>query len=136
MEADQIITRISLAIKQLEDLKDSNDIVGIGSLCNDLALASSYFAKLVADAYEVANECEDEYKQSVSATTENLTSSLAFNRAEAKAEIENSDKKKDWTKAKAVYNRYKLYLDRIDRVLDTFKQYTSSVKMIDLKHGI
>lgn len=137
-KADEIVTRIAQTINALDKLKDSQDVVEIGKQCNDLAIASTFFAKLVSDAYDVANELEDEYKQSVLGATEKFSSapdSLSFNRAEQKAKLENAQSCKDWTSAKNTYNRYKLRLDRIDRVLDSFKQYSSSVKAIDLKHG-
>jgi len=93
---------------------------------------------MVSDAYDSVGNLEDDYKSSRTEKIETLTSDetkISYNKAEITAEAALKDKKQAWTKAKSVYNRYKLYLDRIDRILDEFKQYCSSVKMIDLKHG-
>jgi hypothetical protein len=130
----EITEKIGVSIKKLERMKESNAIVEIGQICNTLSIDSSYFARLVADAYSVMNEAEDEYKMKVSLEVETLTNSgLPASKAEKMAENKYQDEKKTWTSAKNVYKRYSLYLERIDRILDEFKQYCSSVKMIDLK---
>lgn len=130
----EITEKIGVSIKKLERMKESNAIVEIGQICNTLSIDSSYFARLVADAYSVMNEAEDEYKMKVSQEVETLTNSgLPASKAEKMAENKYQDEKKTWTAAKNVYKRYSLYLERIDRILDEFKQYCSSVKMIDLK---
>lgn len=129
-----ITEKIGVSIKRLEKMKESNAIVEIGQICNTLSIDSSYFARLVADAYSVMNEAEDEYKMKVASEVETLTNTgLPASKAEKMAENKYQDEKKTWTTAKNVYKRYSLYLERIDRILDEFKQYCSSVKMIDLK---
>ena len=129
-----ITEKIGISIKKLERLKESSAIVEIGAICNTLSIDSSYFAKLVADAYSVMNEAEDEYKMKISQEVEELTNSgMPASKAEKVAENKYIEEKKTWTQAKNLYKRYSLYLDRIDRILDEFKQYCSSVKMTDLK---
>jgi hypothetical protein len=129
-----ITEKIGISIKKLERLKESSAIVEIGAICNTLSIDSSYFAKLVADAYAVMNEAEDEYKMKISQEVELLTTSgMPASKAEKVAENKYNEDKKTWTQAKNLYKRYSLYLDRIDRILDEFKQYCSSVKMTDLK---
>jgi len=129
-----ITEKIGISIKKLERMKESSAIVEIGAICNTLSIDASYFAKLVADSYSVMNEAEDEYKMKVSQEVEALTSNgIPASRAEKMAENKYSEEKKTWTQAKNLYKRYSLYLDRIDRILDEFKQYCSSVKMTDLK---
>lgn len=130
----EVVEKIGVSIKRLERLKDSTAIVEIGSICNTLSIDSSYFAKLVADSYAVMNEMEDEYKMQIAEEIERLTSEgLPASRAEKVAENKYKESKKTWTDAKNLYKRYSLYLERIDRILDEFKQYCSSVKMTDLK---
>lgn len=129
-----ITEKIGISIKKLERLKDSTAIVEIGSICNTLSIDSSYFAKLVADSYSIMNEAEDDYKMKISDEIERLTNEGATaSKAEKIAENKFKDDKKTWTEAKNTYKRYSLYLERIDRILDEFKQYCSSVKMTDLK---
>ena len=129
-----ITEKIGVSIKKLERLKESSAIVEIGAICNTLSIDSSYFAKLVADAYSVMNEAEDEYKIKISQEVEILTTSgMTASKAEKVAENKYIEEKKTWTQARNLYKRYSLYLDRIDRILDEFKQYCSSVKMTDLK---
>lgn len=129
-----ITEKIGVSIKRLEKMKESNAIVEIGQICNTLSIDSSYFARLVADAYSVMNEAEDEYKMKIAMEVESLTNSgISASKAEKMAETKHMDEKKTWTSAKNLYKRYSLYLERIDRILDEFKQYCSSVKMIDLK---
>lgn len=129
-----ITEKIGVSIKKLERLKESSAIVEIGAICNTLSIDSSYFAKLVADAYSVMNEAEDEYKIKISQEVELLTTSgMTASKAEKVAENKYIEEKKTWTQARNLYKRYSLYLDRIDRILDEFKQYCSSVKMTDLK---
>lgn len=129
-----ITERIGISIKKLERLKESTAIVEIGSICNTLSIDASYFAKLVADAYSVMNEAEDEYKMKVSLEVEEITNAGGTaSKAEKIAENKYIEEKKTWTQAKNTYKRYSLYLERIDRILDEFKQYCSSVKMTDLK---
>lgn len=134
---NEIIARIGNAILRLEEVKDSTDVVGIGEICNDLSLASSYFSKIVADSYKLMNEAEDDYKLALAERIKDLTggvASYALSKAERVAEVELKEKKIFWTDTKSNYKRYDLYLDRIDRILDEFRQYCSSVKKIDFKH--
>lgn len=130
----EVVEKIGISIKKLERLKDSTAIVEIGSICNTLSIDSSYFAKLVADSYTLMNETEDEYKQKIAEEVDKLTSEgMPASRAERQAENKFKEDKRTWTEAKNMYKRYSLYLERIDRILDEFKQYCSSVKMTDLK---
>lgn len=130
----EVVEKIGVSIKKLERLKDSTAIVEIGSICNTLSIDSSYFAKLVADSYALMNETEDEYKQKIAEEVDKLTSEgIPASRAERLAENKFKDYKKTWTDSKNLYKRYSLYLERIDRILDEFKQYCSSVKMTDMK---
>jgi len=129
-----ITEKIGISIKKLERMKESSAIVEIGAICNTLSIDASYFAKLVADAYSIMNEAEDDYKTKISQEVEALTSTgIPASRAEKIAENKYVEEKKTWTQSKNLYKRYSLYLDRIDRILDEFKQYCSSVKMTDLK---
>lgn len=129
-----ITERIGVSIKKLERLKESTAIVEIGTVCNTLSIDSSYFAKMVADSYSLMNEAEDDYKMKIAEEVEKLTSEgIPASRAERLAENKHKDLKKTWTDCKNMYKRYSLYLERIDRILDEFKQYCSSVKMTDLK---
>jgi hypothetical protein len=129
-----ITEKIGISIKKLERMKDSSAIVEIGSICNTLSIDASYFAKLVADSYSLMNEAEDEYKFKVATEIESLTNQgMAASKAEKMAENKYQDEKKTWTQARNMYKRYSIYLERIDRILDEFKQYCSSVKMTDLK---
>lgn len=130
----EIIDRINNAISQLEDLKSSTDVVGIGEVCNDLSLASSYFAKQVSDAYKLMNEAEDDYKTSLAAKISEYAKTQSVNKAETLAEAELREKKIFWTDCKNTYKRYDLHLERIDRILDEFRQYCSSLKKVDFKH--
>ena len=130
----EVVEKIGISIKKLERLKDSTAIVEIGSICNTLSIDSSYFAKLVADSYTLMNETEDEYKQKIAEEVDKLTAEgMPASRAERQAENKFKEDKRTWTEAKNMYKRYSLYLERIDRILDEFKQYCSSVKMTDLK---
>lgn len=129
-----ITERIGISIKKLERLRESTAIVEIGTVCNTLSIDSSYFAKMVADSYALMNESEDEYKMKIAEEVEKLTAEgIPASRAERMAESKHREYKKTWTDTKNLYKRYSLYLERIDRVLDEFKQYCSSVKMTDLK---
>jgi hypothetical protein len=132
---NEIISRIGNAILKLEEVKDSTDVVGIGEICNDLSLASSYFSKIVADSYKLMNEAEDDYKLALAEKIKELTEDgTALSKGERLAEVELKEKKIFWTDTKNTYKRYDMYLDRIDRILDEFRQYCSSVKKIDFKH--
>ncbi len=132
---NEIISRIGNAILKLEEVKDSTDVVGIGEICNDLSLASSYFSKIVADSYKLMNEAEDDYKLALAEKIKELTEDgTALSKGERIAEVALKEKKIFWTDTKNTYKRYDMYLDRIDRILDEFRQYCSSVKKVDFKH--
>ena len=134
MSDNEITEKIGISIKKLERLKDSSAVVEIGSICNGLSIESSYFAKLVADCYSIMNDAEDDYKLKLAEEIERLTNDgMTASKSSFLAELKYKDEKKTWTESKNLYKRYSLYLDRIDRILDEFKQYCSSVKMTDLK---
>ena len=71
----EIISRIGNSILKLEEVKNSTDVIGIGEICNDLSLASSYFAKVVSDSYKLMNEAEDDYKLTLAEKIKVLTAS-------------------------------------------------------------
>lgn len=119
----------------LEGLQNSNDITTIAKALNRMSILTVRLGQEVTDAYQLQSELEDEYDiayaQRFSELTTTGTSAAA---AKPIVEAELAEKRKDWTAAKVGYKKLSGFLDRIDRVLDTFKQSQSVIKATDLKH--
>jgi hypothetical protein len=122
-------------LKFLEGLENSNDISTIAKALNRLAILTVRLGEEVTDAYQLQSEFEDIYDtkfaKRFSELTANGTSAAA---AKPIVESELADLKKDWTAAKVAYKKLSGFLDRVDRVLDTFRQSVSVIKAADMKH--
>jgi hypothetical protein len=122
-------------IKELERMYDSDNIVNIGQLCNRLSILSVGLGKQVSDADKLFNSLKDEYEHLVeSKKLELIESGVGVGKAESQAKTEFYEKKKNYRIAEDGYERLKRFLSRVDKVLDSNKQYTSTVKNTNLKH--
>lgn len=127
--------RIIKGLQWLEDRTNSTDIISITHGLNTLAILAVRLAEEVTDAYELQCELEDEYDTAFakrfSELTSNGTSAAA---AKPAVEAELADAKKEWTRAKVLYRKLSTFLERVDRVLEAFRQSVSVQKAADLKN--
>jgi hypothetical protein len=136
MKQEDHVTNTDLILKDLrwlEERKTSADIVSISQVLNHLAILSVTLGQDVGNAYSLMNELEDTYKQKYADFVKNFDGSVA--KAELSAESELKEDKKNWTSAKNGYKKLSTFLDRVDKVLEAFRQSVSVIKNIDLKHG-
>ncbi len=105
---------------------ESQDVSGIGIKMNALATNSFWLAEEVSRAYTTMNEAEDDYKSAVA--KEIAASTLPTAKAERLAEAAHSAKKREFVEYRNLYNRLRGMIDRIDTVLDTYRQRVSLLK--------
>jgi hypothetical protein len=131
-------TNIDLIIKDLkwlEDRKASTDIKSISHVLNHLSILSARFADEVTNAYKLQCELEDTYDiKYAQRFTELTTSGTSAAAAKPMVEAELAEDRRNWTSAKVGYKRLDTFLDRIDKVLDSYRQAVSVQKQADLKN--
>lgn len=121
-------------INELDELYDTDNIILIGQLCNKLSNLSVNIGKQVSDADKLFKSLKDEYENLVETKKlELIESGVGVGKAESIASTEYYGKKKDYRIAEDGYERLKRFLGRIDKVLDSNKQYASTVKNTNLK---
>lgn len=123
-----------ITIQELEKLYDTENIILIGQLCNKLSTLSVGIGKQVSDADKLFNHLKDEYEHAVeSEKLKLIESGVGVGKAESAAKVANTQKRKNYRQAEDGYERLKRFMGRVDKVLDSFKQYCSTVKNTNLK---
>lgn len=119
----------------LESQTNSSDISSLAKALNRLAILTVRLGEEVTDAYKLQAEFEDNYDIAYAKRFSELTAS-GTSAAAAKpiVEYELVQERRDWTAAKVGYKKLSGFLERVDRVLDTFRQSQSVIKATDLKH--
>lgn len=120
------IDLIEECIEWLDKHKTSNAIGPITQTIDRLAVLSISLGNMVTDASALANELEDNYKASYATIVNAEGGSIA--KAEYKAEAELIEAKKEWTSAKNGYKKLNTYLERLDRVIESYRQMVSVIK--------
>lgn len=129
---DDVIEQIDKCIKWLDENNKATNLVAITQTIDRIAVLSVNVGHMVSEAYALANELEDQFKhQYAKAISE---SELSVAKAEKTAEVVTFEAKKDWTAAKNGYKRLGVYLDRLDKVIESYRQHVSICKL-DLKNG-
>lgn len=128
----EIVDEIDKSIKWLDDRVKSEDIIGISMVVDKLAIQSMYFSSQVSDAYELMSKAEDDYKHSCAEYIRSHTGSKA--RAEIEAEVEYKAKKEHWTDMKCIYKKLDTYLDRLDKIIEAYRQRVSVIKQASMKN--
>lgn len=122
-------------LKWLEERYNSTDIVSLSHGLNRMAILTTRLADEVVDAYQLQAELEDSFDEAYAKKFAELTakgSSAAA--AKPLVEAELAEMKREWTQAKVLYKKLNSFLDRTDRVLDTFRQSISCQKQADMKN--
>lgn len=125
------IEQIDACIKWLDKNNKSNNLVEIAQVIDRLAVLSVSLGHDVSGAYALMNDLEDTYKTEYAKAVSESDQSVA--KAEKLAEVSTRNAKKDWTDAKNGYKRLSVYIDRIDKVIESYRQYIS-VSKLDLKN--
>jgi hypothetical protein len=129
---DEIIVDIKKSIDWLDQRIRSENIVELGVVLDKLSIQSLYLATKVSEAYNLMNEAEDDYKHCVASFIKNYAGSRA--KADVEAEDLFKDKKIHWTQCKGVYKYFALYLDRVDKIIESHRQRISVIKQTNLKN--
>lgn len=127
-----MIDEILSNVKWLDANAKSEDILNKGIVLDKLSIQCVYLAEQVSDAYGFMNNAEDAYKIAVAEYCKNSTEGVA--KSEKSAEVEFANLKRDWTDAKNGYKRLSMFLERIDKVLESSRQRISVVKQTGLKN--
>jgi len=112
----------------LSENNKSKNIIQINQSLNTLAILSITLANDVSEAYALMNDLEDNYKEMYASTMDTLTATLSVAKAEVQADVKLAEQRKEFTRAKNLYKKLSMYLDRVERVADFYKQYVSSLK--------
>jgi hypothetical protein len=125
--------QIAKCIKWLDEHKDSTSYIPICQTIDRLAVLSVTVGQEVSESYALQNNLEDDYDiafaERFSTITKEGTSAAA---ARYVVEAELGEKKRLYTQAKNGYKKLSVYLERLDRVIESYRQLVSVGKM-DLK---
>lgn len=122
------VEQIDIALKWLSDNTKSQNIVQLSQCLNKLSTLAVTVGEDLSDAYTVMNELEDDYDEAVAAQFDDLTANMSATAAKPLAEAACIGKRRAYTRAKNIYKRLSVYQERVDRVIDSFKQYVSTLK--------
>lgn len=122
------IEQIDNCIKWLTDNDKSNNLVEICKVIDKLSVLSVSIGHQVSEAYGFMNDLEDEYDKAYAEMISQSSLSVAKAEHHATASLNRSP----FTSAKNGYKRLSIYLDRIDRVIESYRQLVSVAKM-DMK---
>ena len=127
--------RIISGLKWLEERTNSTDIVSLSHGLNQLAILTVRLGEEVTDAYALQSELEDNFDEAYAKRFSELTA-RGTSAASAKpiVEADLAEKKREWTQAKVMYKKLNSFLERVDRVLDTYRQSISCQKQADMKN--
>lgn len=126
-DASATIQAIQKLISQLEQQGNSQDVNGITILLSDLSIQAMYFGEIVSEAYAQMNQTEEDYKSAVAKSVAEYPGSAA--KGERLAEVQHGKLKQEHITYKNLYQKFKSKLDRIDVILDHYKQRVSFLKM-------
>jgi hypothetical protein len=117
-------------LRWLEAHRKSTNIVQLSQALNTLNIFAITLGNQVSGAYEILNELEHEYD---SLTTNEFLSLIEAKKNSAAAakplsEQKYVDLKLSCVKARNIYKRLSVQLDRVDRLSDVFRQYISNLK--------
>lgn len=132
MNNNEVIEQLDICIKWLDDNNKSNNLIAITQVIDRIAVLSVNVGHMVSEAYDLANRLEDDFKHTFAKAV--AESDLSVAKAEKAAEVAAYEAKKDWTAARNGYKRLSVYLDRLDRVIESYRQYVSICKL-DMKNG-
>lgn len=135
MEDKETIKQTLETIEEIGKLYDSDNIVVINQLCNRLSNLSVTVGWLVSSSEKLWRNLDEEYDYELDRKKlELVEAGNGVAKAESMAKVALYQKKKEATEAEVYYNRLKRFLGRIDKVLESNKQYTSTVKTSNLKN--
>lgn len=129
---NQIIEDIKKNLDWLNANKQSNNITNIVIVLDAIAIQSATLGELKADAFDLMSDAEDDYKHAVAEFVSKYDGTAA--KAEREAEVKFKDKKIHWTDAKKLYKRFDIWLERVDKILDSHKQRVAVERAFSLKH--
>src|SRR5882672_4184111 len=114
------IDQIDGCIKWLSDNDKSNNLVEICKVIDKLSVLSVSIGHEVSVAYALMNDLEDIYKVRYAGFISQSSKSVA--KAEHEADDATSEYKYNYTQAKNGYKRLSIYQERIDRVIESYRQ--------------
>lgn len=130
MNFSETILEIHKIIKWLEENSASNDVNLISVQLNKLSVHSFHFSEAVSMAEAEAANDENDYKSTVA---EFVAGQTSVTKAEREAETKFAANRKKAVESKSTAKALKLKLDRIDRIMDAYKQRVSVIKQSELK---
>ncbi|HEY0752280.1 MAG TPA: hypothetical protein VGD26_14070 [Chitinophagaceae bacterium] len=130
--SNDVIEQLDRCIKWLDENNKANNLIEISTVIDRIAVLSVNIGHMVSDAYALQNELEDDYKIAYAKAVSESEFSVA--KAEKAAEVASAEARKNWTSAKNGYKRLSIYLDRLDKVIESYRQYIS-VSKLDMKNG-
>jgi hypothetical protein len=125
-----VYDQIQKELKWLEENRGGNlNILGISRVVSSLSLLSMTVGEDVSSAYALQNEMEDAYDELYAKRFVELKDTHSAAACKPIIEAELAQDKKNWTAAKNGYNKLKIYLDRLDRILESNRQLVSTAKL-------
>jgi hypothetical protein len=131
---DDVISQIQKNIDWLDKNAASKNMVKICQVIDRLAVLSVSVGHHVAEAYAIMNELDDDYDVSFSKRFVEVSQQKSAAATKPTVEAELADKRRAFTQAKNAYKRLDIYLDRLDKVIESYRQLVSVVKQSEMKH--
>jgi hypothetical protein len=126
---NELIEEMDELVNWLSDNNKSHNIVKISQCLNKLSILMVSLSSHVSDLYRAQNEAEDDYKIALGTKFGELKATkLSVDQAKAQAEVELRDSRKEATEYKNGYKRLSGYQDSVERVMDVYRQYISTLK--------
>lgn len=131
----EIIDDINKTISWLESNIRNTNLPVVSEHVNRLAIQCYHFSDVVANAYDVANTAESEYKYTKAMFIKNFQGSVTGAQNTADADEKVREAKVLLTEAENTYNRLKLYLGEFRNILDCFRQRVSVERQVSTNLG-
>lgn len=124
-----IIDQIRECIQWLHENNKSKHIVKISQCLNKLATLTITLSDDVYEAYKLQSDLEDIYDDKLADRLVQLAKdgvSAAASKPQAQSELKAD--KANFTAAKNGFKKLAMFQERVDKVMDTYKQYVSNLK--------
>ena len=129
-----IITDIQTNIAWLNANAKSQNISKLSIALSKLSVQCFYFCEIVADAYDLQQQTEDDYKNAKASFIKESTEGVTKASATVEADPGVAELKKLMTNASNIHHRYKLYAGAFDTIMDNFRQRVSVAKTLEAKN--
>ena len=134
MNNKSTIDLIQDCITWLDDHNKSTDLVRISQTIDRLAVLTVSLGHEVSSAYGLMNDLEDTYDIKFAEEFVEAVKDMSAAAAKPYVEAKLGEDRRNFTKAKNGYKRLSVFLERVDKTIESYRQFIS-VSKLDLKNN-